>query len=90
MPVAEIQTGGNSFRKIRYVFRKIIIFLRKSFNLGSRIEILGSEGVYLHEERRTHPSRHLPGPKTHVKKKGRFLGLGGSGGFKIRIFLKNL
>ena len=26
MPVAEIQTGGNSFRKIRYLFRKIIIF----------------------------------------------------------------
>ena len=28
---------------------------------------LGSEGVYLHEECGTNPSRHLPGPKTLVK-----------------------
>ena len=67
MLCSEIQIGGNSFRKIRYVFRKIVIFLRKSFNLGSRIEILGSEGVYLDEKWRTNPSRHLPGPKTPVK-----------------------
>ena len=67
MPAAEIQIGGNRFRKIRYVFRKIV-FLRKSFNSGSRIEILGSEGVYLDEKCRTNPSRHLLGPKTPVKK----------------------
>ena len=28
---------------------------------------LGSEGVYLHEKCGTDPSRHLPGPTTHVK-----------------------
>ena len=67
MPCSEIQIGGNSFRKIRYAFREIFFFLQKSFNLGSRIEILGSEGVYLDEKCRTNPSRHLPGPKTPVK-----------------------
>ena len=67
MLVAEIQIGRNSFRKIRYVLGKSY-FLRKSFNLRSRIEILGSEGVYLDEKCRTNPSRYLPGPKTTVKK----------------------
>ena len=62
-------------------------FLRKSFNLRSRIEILGSEGVHLDEICRTNPSRHLPGPKTPVKKLKRpMLGSrrfgGGSRGFR--------
>ena len=33
-------------------------------DLGSRIEILGSEGVYLDENCGTNPSRYVPGPKT--------------------------
>ena len=37
-------------------------------DLGSRIEILGSEGVYLDEKCRTNPSRYLPGPKPPGKK----------------------
>ena len=35
MPVSEIQTGGNSFRKIRYAFRKIIF----SPNKGGTTEV---------------------------------------------------
>ena len=44
------------------------IFLSNLNDLGSRIEILGSEGVYLDEKCRTNLSRHLPGPKTPHKK----------------------
>ena len=61
MPVAEIQTGGHSFRKVRYDFRKSVFVLRESFNLGSRIKMLGSEGVYLDENCGTNPSRYLLG-----------------------------
>ena len=47
---------------------------------------LGSEGVYLHEKCGTNPSRHLPGPKTPVKKKKKKTILGfrvlGSRGFR--------
>ena len=88
MRCREIQIGGNSFRTIRYAFRKIVFFfLRKSFNLESRIEISGSEGVYLHEKCRTNPSRHLPGSKNPVKNSKRpILGSrgfrGGSRGFR--------
>ena len=34
MPVAEIQIGRNSFRKILYFLKEIAICLRKSFNFG--------------------------------------------------------
>ena len=37
MPVAEIQTGGNSFNKIRYLFSKNHYFLRKSRNFDKLI-----------------------------------------------------
>ena len=80
MLVAEIQIGRNSFRKIRYVLRELGVFLRKSFKLGSIINILGTEGVYLHEQCHTNPSRHPLGPKTNVKnKKDRLWGLWSSG-----------
>ena len=52
---------------------------------------LGSEGVYLDEKCRTNPSRHLPGPKTPVKKLKipilgfRGLGFWGLGGFGVLI-----
>ena len=35
-------------------------------DLGSKIEMLGSERVYLHEECGTDPSRHLRAPKTAI------------------------
>ena len=56
MRCGEIQIGGKSFRKI------------KRASGGSRIEIWGSEGVYLDENCRTNPSRYLPGPKAPSKK----------------------
>ena len=43
-------------------------FLRKAFNVRSRIKILGSEGVYLEENCGANPSRYLLGSKTPVKK----------------------
>ena len=48
---------------------------------------LGSEGVYLHEKCGTNPSRHLPGPKTTIKKL-KMLVLG-SRGFRAEILYIN-
>ena len=67
MRCAEIQIGGNSFRKILYFYTKIRICLRKSLKLmflGSGTMKLWSEGAYLHEACGTNASRHLPGLKT--------------------------
>ena len=37
MRCREIQTGGNSFRKIRYFFTKITKFRRKTTNFGEKL-----------------------------------------------------
>ena len=67
MKLSKIQIGGNSFKKLSTCFYENRIFLRKSFDLRSRIEILASEGVYLDENCGTNPSRYLPGPKTPIQ-----------------------
>ena len=57
---AEIQIGGNSFRRIRYVFRKIIIcvtetvhFWEKTVNLDEKRRFPG-KGIVFAKKRRAH------------------------------------
>ena len=40
MPVAEIQIGGNCYKRIQYFFRKITIVYEKSLNFGEQYTFL--------------------------------------------------
>ena len=56
-------------------------------DLGFRMMIVGSEGLYLDEKCGTNPSRHLPGLKTAIKNKKPDFGISefrvlGSRGFR--------
>ena len=69
MPVAEIQPGGNSFRKIRYAFRKICFYKHHSswgpefIFWGPKVCIWMKTAVQIHLD----TSRGHPGPEPPLK-----------------------